>query len=98
MALNFISEDGAYLPDQDAIKIVAIDGARTLNCLVNRSALDAIGCTASLDASAMVRQFEQHRIDIEVAAMIKYRRMLNSSLVIGIDANDLREVAPRTTA
>jgi hypothetical protein len=98
MALNFIGEDGVYLPDQDAIKIVAIDGVRTLNCLVNRSALDAIGCAASLEASAMIRQFELHRIDIELAAMIKYRRMLTSSPVIGIDADDLREVAPPTTS
>jgi hypothetical protein len=46
----------------------------------------------------MIRRFELHRIDIELAAMIKYRRMLTSSPVIGIDADDLREVAPPTTS
>jgi hypothetical protein len=93
MSLNFIGERGVYLTARDAIKIVAIDGGRAFDCMVNRSALDAIGCAASLDTSAMVHQFETHRIDIEVAAMIKYRRMLTPCAdVINIDAEDLRQI------
>jgi hypothetical protein len=98
MALNFIGEIGAYFPDQDVMKIVAIDGDRAFDCLVDRSALDAIGCAASLDQAAMVGLFEMHRIEVEVAAMIKYRRMLTPIPVIRIDADDLRKVVPPTAA
>ena len=95
MSLNFVGERGVYLPARDAIKIVAVDGARVFDCIVKRSALNAIGCAATLDTAATVRQFEMHRVDIEVAAMIKYRRMLApSSDVINIEAEDLRAIVP----
>jgi hypothetical protein len=101
MGLNFVGETGVYLPTQDAIKFVAVDGARAIDCIVNRSALDAIGCGRVLGTADTVRQFEKHRIEIEVAAMIKYRknrRMFAPMRIINIEADDLREVAPTTAA
>jgi hypothetical protein len=92
MGLHFVGESGVYLPTQDAIKFVAVDGARAIDCIVNRSALDAIGCGRALEAADMIRQFEKRRIEIEVAAMTKYRknrRMFAPMPVIDIEAGDL---------
>ena len=98
MGLNFVGEIGVYLPRQDVIKFVAVDGARAIDCVVKRSALDAIGCGRALEITDMIRQFEKHRIEIEVAAMIKYRRLLSVVTAVDVGVEDLRKVAPPTAA
>jgi hypothetical protein len=98
MGLNFVGETGVYLPKKDVIKFVAVDGARAIDCVVNRSALDAIGCGRALGIADMIRQFEKHRIEIEVAAMIKYRRLLSVVTAVDVGVEDLRKVAPPTAA
>ena len=98
MGLNFVGEIGVYLPGQDVIKVVAVDGHRSIDCVVNRSALDAIGCGRALEIGDMIQQFEKHRIEIEVAAMIKYRRLLSVVTAVNVDVEDLRNVAPPTVA
>jgi len=98
MALTFIGETGVYFPIRDAIKITALDGDRVIDCYVTRSALDAIGCTLAENAATTVQRFDQHRVDIEVAAMIKYRRLRSPTVVLEVHAEDLQSLAPSNAA
>ena len=89
MALRFIGEVGVYFPDRDAIKIVALDGASPIDCYVTRSALEAVGCTWADTAESLVARFQQNRITIELAAMIKHRRSTSIGGLLVIEAMDL---------
>jgi hypothetical protein len=98
MALTFIGETGLYLPGRDAIKITALDGDRLVDCFATRSALDAIGCKPAMEPTMMLRQFEKNRMDIEVAAMVKYAGARAPMLIVEVEAADLRKLAPPTAA
>ena len=98
MALVFIGETGIYFPRRDAIKITALDGDRVVDCYVTRSALDAIGCSLTEDTLATLQRFARHRLDIEVAAMIKYRRSRGRVFELEVNAEDLQNLAPSTAA
>jgi hypothetical protein len=91
MSLQFIGEVGIYLPERDAVKIIAIAGDRTIDCTITRSALDAIGCTSSRPDD-IVRTFEARRIDCEIAAMAKYRRATTKLLHVEVTAADLAAI------
>jgi hypothetical protein len=88
MSLQFIGEPGLYLPDRDAVKIVAIAGDSVVDCYVTRSALDAIGC-ASSEPQEILRVFEARRIDCEIAALVKHRRATTKLVALEIKADDL---------
>jgi len=89
MGLQFLGEVGLYLPERDAFRINAMDGDRLVECYAVRSALDAIGCSSSAVGTELIDQFEKRRIEIELAAQVKYRRSLNPMIVIEIEAADL---------
>jgi hypothetical protein len=93
MNIHFIGEAGVYLPTRDAIKIVALDGERVIDCYVNRSALDAIGCPDD-DGLDLIRHFQRERDAVEIAAMAKYRRALAPTVELNIEAADLATVLP----
>jgi hypothetical protein len=91
MSLQFIGEAGVYLPDRDAIKIVAIAGDSVVDCYVTRTALNAIGC-ASSEPRDILRAFEARRIDCEIAALVKFRRATTRVVTLEITAADLAVV------
>jgi hypothetical protein len=97
MGINFIGEAGVYLRARDAIKIVALDGERVIDCYVTRSALDAIGCPDEAGPD-LIRHFQRERDAIEIAAMVKYRRALAPTVEINIEAADLATVLPAAVA
>jgi hypothetical protein len=97
MGLNFIGETGVYLPARDAIKIVALDGERVIDCYVTRSALDAIGCPDD-QGPELTRHFQRERDTVEIAAMVKYRRALTPLVELDIEAADLATVMPAAAA
>ncbi len=98
MGLIFIGEVGVYLPKKDAIKITAMDGDRIIDCYATRSALRAIGCPGLAVSAEMMRQFERQRENIELAAMVKYRRALAPMVEIAVEAVDLMPILPATAA
>jgi hypothetical protein len=73
MSLRFV-RDTVYLPDRDAVKTTAIDGAMVVPCLATRSALIVLGCTDRDGPERMVEKFEHHRPMIESAALFKHRQ------------------------
>jgi len=89
MSLQFIGESGVYLPNRDAIRVTAIAGDSVVDCYVTRSALEAIGCTATDPAGNLAGKFEARRLDCEIAAMVKFRRATTKLLSIEITAADL---------
>lgn len=89
MGLQFLGEVGLYLPDRDAFRINAMDGDRLVECYAARSALDALGCADLAAGPALIEQFEKRRIEVELAAQVKYRRALAPMLAIEIVAEDL---------
>jgi hypothetical protein len=91
MSLQFIGEAGLYLPERDAVKIVAIAGDRVVECYVTRSALDAIGCTSS-EPLEILKAFEARRIDCEIAALVKYRRATTKLVALELKAADLAAI------
>jgi 2-C-methyl-D-erythritol 4-phosphate cytidylyltransferase len=98
MSLTFIGEVGVYLPARDAIKIVATDGDRIVDCYVRRSALNAIGCPQIAFHSELISHFQRNRDTIEIAAMVKYRRALKAPVELQIEAVDLAPVLPASAA
>ena len=91
MSLQFIGEAGIYLPDRDAVKIIAIAGDSVVDCMVTRSALNAIGC-ASSPPGEILRTFEARRIDFEIAALVKFRRATTKVVTLEIMAADLAAI------
>jgi len=91
MSLQFIGEAGIYLPDREAVKIVAIAGDSVVDCYVTQSALKAIGCI-SKEPGEILRQFEARRIDCEIAALVKYRRATSKLVSLEITAADLAAI------
>jgi hypothetical protein len=92
MSLQFIGDAGIYLPDRDAVKITAIVGDRTIDCFVGRSALDVLGCRPTDPARQIVENFEAHRLDCEIAAMVKFRRATAKLLCVEVTAADLAAI------
>jgi hypothetical protein len=88
MSLQFVGEAGIYLPDRDAVKIVAIAGDSVIDCYVTQSALKAIGCD-SKEPREILRCFEARRIDCEIAALVKFRRATRKLMSLEITAADL---------
>jgi hypothetical protein len=91
MSLQFIGEAGIYLPDRDAVKIVAIAGDRVVDCYVTRSALRAIGCISTAPRE-ILRTFELRRVDCEIAALVKFRRATTKLVSLEISAADLAAI------
>jgi len=98
MGLQFIGEVGVYFPTRDAVKITALDGDRVVDCYTCRSALEALGCSSLANRSELIRCFQNHRLDIELAAMIKYRRASRPAIEVNVEAADLVELLPATAA
>ena len=98
MGLQFIGEVGVYMRDRDAVKILAADGDRIIECYVQRSALDAVGCPGPEEGAEFIRYFQEHRATFEIAAMVKYRRALKRPVELQIDARDLAAVLPASAA
>jgi hypothetical protein len=98
MSLQFIGEIGVYLPDRDAVKIIALSGDHVVECYATRQALDALGCPDCDDGTEMVRAFQRARDAVEIAAMVKYRRSLCPVLQIYINAEDIASVLPASAA
>jgi hypothetical protein len=98
MGLNFIGEMGVYFPALDAIKLTASDGDRVVDCYVQRSALDALGCPAAALGAELVQHLQAHRDSIEIAAMVKYRRALSPTVQLRIEATDLAVILPAAAA
>jgi hypothetical protein len=92
MGLQFLGEVGLYVPERDAFRINAMDGDRLIECYAQRSALDAIGCPSPADGPTLIEHFEKHRIEIELAAQVKYRRSLTPLTAIEVEAEDLAEI------
>ena len=98
MGLNFIGDVGVYLPSRDAVKITAIDGDRVIDCYATRSALEAVGCPGLADGSELIRHFQRHRDNLELAAIVKYRRALTRPTAIEVEAADLAAILPASAA
>jgi len=97
MGIRFTGSAGVYLPDRDAIKITGVDGERLIDCIVTRSALEAIGC-ADEEGPDLIRHFQRERDAVEVAAMVKYRRALTPMGEVTVEAADLATVLPAVAA
>src|ERR1700744_5053515 len=97
MGLQFIGEVGVYFPAREAVKVTALDGDRVVDCYACRSALEALGC-ASSNGPELIRFFQNNRLDIELAAMIKYRRATRPAIEVNVEAADLLELLPATAA
>jgi len=95
MSLQFIGDAAVYFPERDVIKVTALNGDSVIDCYVTRSALDAIGCKASLDVRAIQERFEARRLDCEIAAMVKFRRATGKLLSVEITAADLAGIERR---
>jgi hypothetical protein len=89
MALQFLSEVGVYLPRRDAIKFTALTPSSHIDCYTTRSALAAIGCTVSDPPIKLVERFQENRLSIEIAALIKYRRSTSKPKALEIAGEDL---------
>jgi hypothetical protein len=92
MSLQFIGDAGVYLPERDAVKITAIVGDSAIDCFVNRSALEALGCRPTDPAPQILENFEAHRLDCEIAAMVKFRRATAKLLCVEVTAADLAAI------
>lgn len=97
MGLSFTGEKGAYLQSRDAIKIVAVDGDRRIDCYITRSALDAMGCPEG-GGPDLLRHFERERDRAEIAAMVKHRRSLTPRVELHIEAADFAVLLPAAAA
>lgn len=94
--MRFVEGAGIYLPDRDAIGVTAVDGSRIIQCYVVRSALNLVGGAGISDGLELARCFEEHRIHIELAAMLKHGLSAGTSAIIevtGVDLMALRAVA-----
>jgi len=89
MALQFLSTDGVYVPRRDAIKFTALTPSAHISCYTTRSALRAIGCTVGDSPIELVERFQENRLSIEIAAMIKYRRSTTKPRSLEIAEEDL---------
>jgi len=89
MSLQFRSEVGVYVPRRDAIKFTALTPSSHLSCYITRSALAAIGCTVSDSPIELVERFQENRLSVEIAAMIKYRRSTAKPRSLDIAGEDL---------
>ena len=95
MALQFVGETGVYLPERDAIRITALTVGAHIGCFATRSALKAIGCSPNDPPQQLVDRFEQNRLLIELAAMIKFRRSTSAKLkALHISQEDLSALEP----
>jgi hypothetical protein len=99
MSLQFLGETGVYLPRQDAIRITALTGSSHIGCFATRSVLQAIGCTPNDPPRELVDRFEQNRLLIELAAMIKFRRSTQPQVAaLHIELEDLKSLEPAPKA
>jgi len=89
MALQFLSEVGVYVPRRDAIKFTALTPSSHISCYTTRSALTAIGCTDADSPGRLIERFQENRLTIEIAAMIKYRRSTSKPRSLDIAVEDL---------
>jgi hypothetical protein len=89
MALQFLSEVGVYIPRRDAVKFTALTPSSHIECFTTRSALAAIGCTVSDSPRELIDRFQQNRLSIEIAAIIKYRRSTAKPKALDIAGEDL---------
>ena len=96
MLLRFLGEAGIYLPDRDAIKFTALSGGDALDCFVTRSALEFIGCIARDGPETLIARFQENRALLELAAMVKYQRSPEGS-VIELEAGDFQDLSQDLT-
>jgi hypothetical protein len=89
MSLQFLSEVGVYVPRRDAVKFTALTSSSHIPCYITRSALAAIGCTVSDSPIELVERFQENRLTVEIAAMIKYRRSTARPRSLDIGGEDL---------
>jgi hypothetical protein len=90
MALQFLAEAAVYIPRRDAVKITALTTPSShIDCFATRSALAAIGCTVADSPIELVERFQENRLTIEIAAMIKYRRSTTRPRSLEIAGEDL---------
>ncbi|MES1151527.1 MAG: DUF1488 family protein [Dongia sp.] len=89
MSLQFPSETGVYVPRRDAIKFTALTPSSPIPCYMTRSALAAIGCTTSDTPIKLVERFQENRLTVEIAALIKYRRATAKPRSLDIAGEDL---------
>ncbi len=89
MALEFLAEVGVYMPRRDAVKFTALTPSSHIECYTTRSALTAIGCTVSDSPGEIVKRFQENRLSIEIAALIKYRRSTRQPKSLEIAREDL---------
>ena len=89
MSLQFLSEAGVYIPRRDAIKFTALTPSSHISCYTTRSALSAIGCTAADSPIELIERFQENRLSIEIAALIKYRRATTKPRSLEIGGEDL---------
>jgi Protein of unknown function (DUF1488) len=89
MALQFLSEVGVYIPRRDAIKFTALTPSSHIACYTTRSALTAIGCTVSDSPRELIERFQENRLSIEIATLIKYRRSTAKPRSLDIAGEDL---------
>jgi hypothetical protein len=94
MTLQFIGEAGIYFPAIDAIKFTALTVGSHIDCYATRSALAAVGCTLEDPPRRLLHKFEENRLSMEIAAIIKYRRSTQPVTVVRIEAADLRPLEP----
>ena len=89
MSLQFLSEAAVYVPRRDAIKFTAHTPSAHISCYTTRSALAAIGCTSADSPIELVERFQENRLSIEIAALIKYRRSTSKPRSLEIGGEDL---------
>jgi hypothetical protein len=94
MTLQFIGEAGIYLPAIDAIKFTALTAGSHIDCYATRSALTAVGCALEDPPRRLLQKFEENRLSMEIAAIIKYRRSTQVLTAVRIEAQDLRPLEP----
>ena len=94
MTLQFIGEAGVYLPAIDAVKFTALTAGSHIDCYATRSALAAVGCSREDPPRRLLLKFDDNRLSMEIAAIIKYRRSTRPLSAVHIEAEDLRPLEP----
>ena len=98
MSLLFIGEVPVYFPHRQFVRLSALSGGAVVECYAARDALTAMGCDPYDDAMTIVRKFEAHRLDFEIAALVKHRRSLTPMARVTVTAADLEEASTTASA
>jgi hypothetical protein len=93
MGLQFIGDDGIFLPGRDAVGCAALDHNRLIRWYATRTALEKLGAPGASDTTDLVARFEQNRQLLERAADLKYQRgKLERDGSIRIELADLDKI------